>query len=198
MSETFDGLDVSLRDFESPLSPDSMRLSMPPSEPATTEADEDELMMRRREQGEDEDELEAGEDPLDSETGSAGGYSPPAWRRLGNGDRSSGFWRGPVDALGVLPVPLRLGTRESSPMLAHNLDGHEGDDTGILERAIRTRLPKGSQSPERTRHSTPLGGLEDDTLRARRRSHSVEPGPEEPAAENCRSIRRSTILFRFG
>lgn len=27
------------------------------------------------------------------DSGSVGGYSPPAWRRLENGDRSSGFWR---------------------------------------------------------------------------------------------------------
>ena len=31
---------------------------------------------------------------------SAGGYSPPAWRRLGNGDRSSGFWRKSDNILG--------------------------------------------------------------------------------------------------
>ncbi|EFX04519.1 hypothetical protein CMQ_1447 [Grosmannia clavigera kw1407] len=31
---------------------------------------------------------------------SVGGYSPPAWRRLGNGDRSSGFWRNCDNILG--------------------------------------------------------------------------------------------------
>ena len=30
---------------------------------------------------------------VDGGEASHGGYSPPAWRRLANGDRSSGFWR---------------------------------------------------------------------------------------------------------
>ncbi|OAA68050.1 hypothetical protein SPI_00245 [Niveomyces insectorum RCEF 264] len=35
---------------------------------------------------------------------SVGGYSPPAWRRLGNGDRSSGFWRKGDNILGSSTV----------------------------------------------------------------------------------------------
>lgn len=167
MSATIDGLDVSLRDFEPPPSPESLRHSMGPSEPATTEVDEDE---------------DPEEGPPDSETGSAGGYSPPAWRRLGNGDRSSGFWRGPANGLGVLPVPFRPSSRAMSPI---DDEEYEGDDDGILERAIRTRLPKGSQSPERTRHSTPERVVEDETLRVQQRSPSSEAGSPEPLTENC-------------
>ncbi|KAL2162216.1 hypothetical protein VTH06DRAFT_7129 [Thermothelomyces fergusii] len=100
-------------------------------------------------------------DASDSEA-SAGGYSPPAWRRLGNGDRSSGFWRrgdgianlydGGDDAADVdvdvddddddLLAGAR--SRESSPEYE---SADEGDP--ILAQAIRTRLPTGSLSPEK-------------------------------------------------
>ena len=72
--DPLDDLDASLEDFEPPPSP-------LPSEAATTDLSEVE----------------------DSEIGSAGGYSPPAWRRLGNGDRSHELWmerQGALMALG--------------------------------------------------------------------------------------------------
>lgn len=172
MNESLD--DVSLRDFEPPLSPDSLRQSMEPSEPATTEA------------GDDSEVEEGGKHLLDSEIGSVGGYSPPAWRRLGNGDRSSGFWKGPADALGALPVPFRTAFRETSPY-DDDIDRY-GEDDMVLERAIRTRLPPGSQSPERTRHNSPEK-VDDITLRVNnQRSPSVEcQTPDERPYEekNC-------------
>ncbi|KAF5666276.1 hypothetical protein FCIRC_10241 [Fusarium circinatum] len=81
----------------------------------------------------------------ESETASASGYSPPAWRRLGNGDRSSGFWRAPQDFMHRGMSTLR----ESSPEL------DDSEDDGVLERAIQTRLPRGSQSPGKGRSMSP-------------------------------------------
>ncbi|KAL2147303.1 hypothetical protein VTI28DRAFT_10293 [Corynascus sepedonium] len=86
----------------------------------------------------------------DSEA-SAGGYSPPAWRRLGNGDRSSGFWRRGDDLANNMfdgeddDDDFDGGrSRESSPEYE---SADEGD--AILAQAIRTRLPTGSLSPEK-------------------------------------------------
>lgn len=124
-ADPLDGLlNASLQDFEPPVSPPLHHSALQNSEAATTEADED----------------------LEDSVSSVGGYSPPAWRRLGNGDRSSGFWRGPHDVLAVLP-PLR----ESSP----ELDDDESEDDIVLERAIRTRLPVGSKSPDKGRSPSP-------------------------------------------
>ncbi|KAI8682784.1 hypothetical protein NCS56_00401700 [Fusarium sp. Ph1] len=120
-------LDASLRDFDLPASTLSPRHSVLRSEAAT------------------EEDLE------DSEVASAGGYSPPAWRRLGNGDRSSGFWRGPHDFLAAGMQRGGLSTlRESSPEF-----DDDSEDEMVLERAIRTKLPKGSQSPDKGRSPSP-------------------------------------------
>ncbi|KAF5026123.1 hypothetical protein F66182_1771 [Fusarium sp. NRRL 66182] len=97
------------------------------------------------------------EDLEDSEIASAGGYSPPAWRRLGNGDRSSGFWRGPQEFIHRGMSTLR----ESSPEL-----DDDGEDDVVLERAIRTKLPKGSQSPDKRRSPSP-DKSDDRTLQVR-------------------------------
>lgn len=123
-------------------------------------------------------------DPADSI--SAGGYSPPAWRRLGNGDRSSGFWRRATnDILG--PVPFR--SRESSPEYESADEGEED----VLERAIRTRLPAGSLSPEKDFSAGPEE-MRDTTIRlsalaAREKSYSrsVVSPRQTPAADNCTS-----------
>ncbi len=173
MSEIPDDLDVSLRDFEPPLSPELLHRSRGPSEAPMTETDEEDEAREHH--------------LLDSEIASEGGYSPPAWRRLGNGARSSGFWNGPADGLGLSPRPFRSMSRELSPGIKDEDDYYEGDEDGILERAIRTRLPKGSQSPERTRHSTPERTLEDDTLKLKvdPRSPSIDPSPE-PVSDNCK------------
>lgn len=84
---------------------------------------------------------------------SAGGYSPPAWRRLGNGDRSSGFWRRGDDDLAIMYDNDGAGrSRESSPEYE---SADEGDEDEILAQAIRTRLPTGSLSPEKERSPEP-------------------------------------------
>ncbi|KAK4109746.1 hypothetical protein N656DRAFT_791601 [Canariomyces notabilis] len=81
---------------------------------------------------------------------SAGGYSPPAWRRLGNGDRSSGFWRKTDNNLMDMYDDAVRRSRESSPEYE---SADEGDE--ILAQAIRTRLPTGSLSPEKERSPEP-------------------------------------------
>jgi hypothetical protein len=73
-----------------------------------------------------------------------GRYSPPAWRRQGDGVRSSGFWN--RHTLGE----RSRASRESS-MEFESAD--EGDAT--LEAARRTRLPTGSLSPEKRRSPSP-------------------------------------------
>ena len=93
-------------------------------------------------------------DESESSEASAGGYSPPAWRRLGNGDRSSGFWRkGEADLAALFDgvddvddVDDDNRSRDTSPEYE---SADEGDDD-ILAQAIRTRLPTGSLSPERS------------------------------------------------
>ncbi|KAM0561075.1 hypothetical protein ACHAPJ_003576 [Fusarium lateritium] len=129
--DPLDGLDASLQDFDLPPSPSLPHHSALRSEAAMTEED-----------------LEG------SEIASVGSYSPPAWRRLGNGDRSSGFWRGPQEFMHRGMSVLR----ESSPEL-----NDDSEDDGVLERAIRTRLPKGSQSPDKGRSMSP-DKLEDRTI----------------------------------
>lgn len=82
-----------------------------------------------------------------------GGYSPPAWRRLGNGDRSSGFWRkGGDNLLGYGGLPPEL-DYDSVDECDDDDDDVEEDD--ILAAAIRTRLPTGSMSPEKERSPEP-------------------------------------------
>lgn len=123
--------------------------------------------------------------------GGGGGYSPPAWRRLGNGDRSSGFWRKGDNLLGyggLPPLARGYGARDlSSP----DYDSAEDEcDEEILAAAIRTRLPTGSMSPEKERspdpeyyhvHASAGGG------------HAVQPNPEprikseEPSDEDMKA-----------
>jgi hypothetical protein len=153
--DPLEGLDASLQDFDLPPSPSLPHHSVHRSEAAMTEGD-----------------LE------DSETASAGGYSPPAWRRLGNGDRSSGFWRAPQDFMHRGMSTLR----ESSPEL------DESEDDGVLERAIRTRLPKGSQSPGKGRSMSPEK-MDDPTIQFQlqdKTSPSRELGLHEATPDNCR------------
>ncbi|EGX93238.1 hypothetical protein CCM_04610 [Cordyceps militaris CM01] len=130
---------------------------LPSTEPATDEDDEDRLPP-----------ASPSNLGADSEADSAaGGYSPPAWRRLDNGDRSSGFWRLPPD--GVVTAAQRrllLHPRGFSPVSDNNNDNNDDDNdndnddndnddsdtesisdiSSILQRAIRTRLPAGSQN----------------------------------------------------
>uniref|UniRef100_A0A0B7KMM9 Uncharacterized protein n=1 Tax=Bionectria ochroleuca TaxID=29856 RepID=A0A0B7KMM9_BIOOC len=168
MSETIDPLDVSLRDFEHPLSPQFSRHSMAPSEPATATDGEDEEYDR-----------ESSHHP-NSEIGSVGGYSPPAWRRLGNGSRSSGgFWRPPpVNTFAPLPF-----LRETSPGLDEELDDPSDDDDPVLMKAIRTQLPRGSMSPEKGRSVSPER-TEDITLKVNQIVPRAKSAPLETPSEN--------------
>lgn len=191
MSETLDpdALDVSLRDLEPPPSPESLRHSVEPSEAATTtdgEEEEEELL-----------DVYDDKDLPDSEIGSAGGFSPPAWRRhvppsphhqrraaaqglLHHGGLpGAGLWRGPVDALGTLPF-----TKENTP------ESRYDSDNGVLEKAIRTRLPRGSESPVKGRSVSPERP-EDVTLRWRASTPlvAVAAGTAEQPSENCKFHR---------
>ncbi|KAG6002598.1 hypothetical protein E4U21_002942 [Claviceps maximensis] len=152
-----DGLDASLQDFEPPASPMSIRQSSAlRSEPAMEELE-------------------------DSDAASVGGYSPPAWRRLGNGDRSSGFWKHQQHHKHHQRPPFpgqRRFTRPISPDSDSDSDSGDGDgdlegdlegdpeDHAVLEQAIRTRLPLGSQSPEKQRSPSPPRMQGDATVRA--------------------------------
>jgi hypothetical protein len=78
---------------------------------------------------------------------SAGRYSPPAWRRDGAGNRSSGFWNRKDNILGK----RSWGSRESSPEYESADDGEDA----TLAAATRTRLPTGSLSPEKRRSPSP-------------------------------------------
>ena len=82
-----------------------------------------------------------------AESVSGGRFSPPAWRRDGNGNRSSGFWNRGNSMLGKPSGD----SRESSPEFESADDG--GDET--LAAATRTRLPTGSLSPEKQRSPSP-------------------------------------------
>lgn len=191
MNETHDpdALDVSLRDLEPPPSPESLRHSVEPSEAATTT------------DGEEEDGFDDRDLP-DSEIGSAGGFSPPAWRRhvppspssihqrrqaqaqalLRGGHPGGALWRGPVDALGTLPF-----TKENTP----ESRGYDSD-TGVLEQAIRTRLPRGSESPAKGRSLSPER-QEDATLRLRVSSPRAATVTPEPMNDNCKFHHRRCV-----
>lgn len=167
MNDPLDGLDASLRDFEPPASPSLRHSVLRHSEAAMTEGD-----------------LE------DSELASAGGYSPPAWRRLGNGDRSSGFWRGPHDVLATLP-PLR----ERFPALDDDYDDDSEDDL-VLERAIRTRLPKGSASPSKGRSLSPER-TEDRTIQVNMEDRTPAPTTAVMAVRDAHTHAPTDNYIRF-
>jgi hypothetical protein len=120
---------------------------------------------------------------------SAGGYSPPAWRRLENGDRSNGFWRPTMpdrdNDLTVLGPPL-LGLRgvHSRQVSPEYVSADEGEE--ILDRASRTRLPTGSLSPERMRSPEPRLGatkLKVEDVDGKMMASLEEP--QEPS-KNCK------------
>lgn len=137
-----------------------------------------------------------------------GGYSPPAWRRLGNGDRSSGFWRKGGDDL-LLGYNNRNGGRRGEfdydSAEDDDLYGDSDDEDEILAAAIRTRLPTGSMSPEKERspepeysHYAAQGGYGQQQQQARYRSASRGANlgrggdaprikSEEPDAEDMRA-----------
>lgn len=166
MLDPLDHLDVSLQDFE----PHPHRYGPPPLRRDETDVSDPEP------------------DPPDS--ASAGGYSPPAWRRLENGRKSSGFWRAPDNLLrpsfGLPPsrgLPHSRGsappahTRESSP---EALDSDDEDDVSVLARAMRTRLPTGSLSPEKGNSPEP------DRTQTTIKIDDVVAASKTPVAENCK------------
>ncbi|KAI1656407.1 hypothetical protein F4813DRAFT_381526 [Daldinia decipiens] len=80
-------------------------------------------------------------------------YSPPAWKRLENGDRWYGNWRESRDILGGFDQPRRINHTNNSIF-----------QNDIFEAARRTRLPTGSLSPEKGVTPEPESPTEDDTL----------------------------------
>ncbi|KAI0133529.1 hypothetical protein BJ170DRAFT_165380 [Xylariales sp. AK1849] len=158
-------LDASLEDFHAPLTPPP---TLPPSfvrypsarsgfAQSSVHTEEDDLALGMDHHLENDVESDLG----DTSSLSAGGYSPPAWRRLGNGDRSQGFWRRSDNLLGLGMDGRHRGGSPADYFdeRLHDLD--EGHD--VLEQAIRTRLPTGSLSPEKGRTPEP-GHDEDETL----------------------------------
>ncbi|KAI0142703.1 hypothetical protein GGR57DRAFT_382304 [Xylariaceae sp. FL1272] len=86
----------------------------------------------------------------DADSFSTGNYSPPAWRRLENGDRWYGNWRGGNDVLGRRHLDTSRDVGQ--------------DDRQVFEEARRTRLPDGSVSPEKGRTPEPQARDEDETI----------------------------------
>lgn len=125
-------LDASLQDFEhngsSEIAPSSPRASLPYGYPSHHSGFRSETDSDRS--------------PAPSDSG--GRYSPPAWRRDRDGNRSSGFWA---------RLPRREDSRESSPEFE---SADEGEDE-TLAAARRTRLPTGSLSPEKQGTPAPEG-----------------------------------------
>jgi hypothetical protein len=132
---------------------------------------------------------------------SAGGYSPPAWRRLENGDRSDGFWRPTMPErdhdLTVLGPPLLgRGTMGAAAQSMQSTHGYESADEGenILHRASMTRLPTGSLSPERMRSPEPRLSTgkfkkeeeeeEEEDNADNNKMMAILEGPQEPS-KNC-------------
>jgi hypothetical protein len=120
---------------------------------------------------------------------SAGRYSPPAWRRDGAGNRSSGFWNRKDNILGK----RSWGSRESSPEYESADDGEDA----TLAAATRTRLPTGSLSPEKRRSPSPdifpSGGKDFGNTFGRVKQ---EEGQEVivPSAENPNNCTRPPLL----
>lgn len=87
--------------------------------------------------------LDSGSEMADSV--SNGRYSPPAWRREGNGQRSSGFWNS----------SYRNGRSRLSRDISPAYESAEEGPDETLAAAMRTRLPTGSLSPEKRRSPSP-------------------------------------------
>ncbi|MBE3048760.1 hypothetical protein IMZ48_40920 [Candidatus Bathyarchaeota archaeon] len=110
------------------------------------------------------------------DSASAGGYSPPAWRRLEGGHKSSGFWR-PGDE--DIRASLSPRPQESSDGFLESDD--EDEDIEVLARAARTKLPTGSLSPEKM---SPDPDRTETTLKMNTIDSVMEP--KTPVQENCK------------
>lgn len=125
-----------------------------------------------------------------AESMSGGRFSPPAWRRDGNGNRSSGFWNRHSPILGK----RSRDSRESSPEYESADDGYDA----TLAAAVRTRLPTGSLSPEKRRSPSPdpypVGGDFGKTfgavIKQEENQDVVMPSTENP--NNCMTISYSS------
>lgn len=166
-----DHLDASLQDFEPPSSPPSHGTTrvadLPQARLGGAPLQHSAFSSRLSEAADVES--------LMTDSVSNGGFSPPAWRRLGNGDRSSGFWRTPDAGSGGpaqhsslsggdggahtltarrLMSPMSRGLSpaldldDDLDLAQHDVGGNEAE---LLEQATRTRLPMGSMSPEKER-----------------------------------------------
>lgn len=176
-----DPLDASLADY------------LPPSPPLTQEQQQEMKFgypsahsgFRSSEESEAEEDDDDGAQPS---VASDGGYSPPAWKRLGNGGRSSGFWRAPAGGgFGGFDVDGRDGrSRESSPEYGDSvvdevLGQIDEERDEVLARAVRTRLPAGSVSPEKGRSPEPEVKREMSIIEERK---GVAEGKD--FSENCK------------
>ncbi|OTA89285.1 hypothetical protein M434DRAFT_79525 [Hypoxylon sp. CO27-5] len=102
---------------------------------------------------EDRDLHDESDDNMDDTSLSNGNYSPPAWRRLENGDRWYGNWRESRDILGRF-----------EPQRRNNPNNNNIFQNDIFEEARRTRLPTGSLSPEKELSPEPGAPTEDETI----------------------------------
>ncbi|KAI0378923.1 hypothetical protein F5Y04DRAFT_272227 [Hypomontagnella monticulosa] len=124
---------------------------------------------------EEPDPHDESDDNMDDTSVSNGNYSPPAWRRLQNGDRCYGNWRGREDIFGDLNLPKR------SSFNTFNPNGLFQND--IFEAARRTRLPTGSLSPDKGPTPERDATTEDDTL-VKMKSESTEKGALSPGGDD--------------
>ncbi|KAK4654564.1 hypothetical protein QC762_409280 [Podospora pseudocomata] len=154
-----------------------------------------------------ETEMGDGDSDLEDLEVSGGGYSPPAWRRLGDGGRSSGFWQPQTvirsdrqrDGFNRQYDLLGRSMREDSPdSVMDGLAGYGGGrgqmgedahwlNDEILQEAIRTRLPE-SVSPEKGRSPE----LEDNYWK----NHQIYGNNQQQEQKKLGSIDETTIKIK--
>ncbi|KAI0601038.1 hypothetical protein F4775DRAFT_582309 [Biscogniauxia sp. FL1348] len=113
------------------------------------------------------------DDNMDAASLSTGNYSPPAWRRLQNGDRWYGSWRGSNPAIGRMLEK----SRHASPNYHHFISPND-----MFEEARRTRLPTGSMSPEKCTPEPESPTTEGDTI-VKMKSESAGASPMKECAD---------------
>lgn len=116
------------------------------------------------------------DDDSDTSLSTTGNYSPPAWRRLENGDRWYGSWRDGNDVL------VRRALNKSILF-------YPDFDPEVFEAARRTRLPTGSLSPEKGRSPEPDIRADDDML-AKMKTRSPTPVKQETDRDSTEKQRQ--------